>query len=425
MKKSLFYVALGAMVLTSCAQDEVLDTPKDGVQFRVVAENAGRGTVETTNDIDDFIVKAFNVDDYDKNGSVFMNDMKVYRTKSGDTWSDWTYNSTKFWPNKGEVNFYSYSPANLGEYATVSIGAVKQVEGNGTVNKGAQTITYTVPTDAASQIDILYALNTGMSKADKNVPVNFRHALSQVVFKAKCVKSDLKVDIQSIRIANLKTTGTFAWPDVTTVSPNYSGQDAMNPTEIANQGWGEWTINETPLASYPVAMAADPNAEDTYNFLLTSDGTTETTLTDVANPLLLLPQTLNPTTTAVAADGLTKMTYGEGQQYFAIACKIWSVEGDVETLLWPATDTYAEVAIPVSSPTKNAREQKIWMQGRKYVYTFVFGEGAGYIGEGQDNEGDPVLVPVTFTVTVDQFQTATESIDMNTENNSVTGTVGE
>lgn len=52
MKKSLFYVALGAMVLTSCAQDEVLDTQKDGVQFSVVADKASRGNIYESDLVD-------------------------------------------------------------------------------------------------------------------------------------------------------------------------------------------------------------------------------------------------------------------------------------------------------------------------------------------------------------------------------------
>ena len=113
MKKSLFFVALGALALTSCSQDEVIQVNQDAVSFSVVADNTSRGTVETTDDIDDFMVKAFNIDANGINTTVFMDNMKVYRTNDSGTWSDWTYDSTKFWPNSGEINFYSYSPADL------------------------------------------------------------------------------------------------------------------------------------------------------------------------------------------------------------------------------------------------------------------------------------------------------------------------
>lgn len=409
MKKSLFIVALGAMVLTSCAQDEVIQVNQDAVSFSVVAENAGRGAVTTTDNIDNFMVKAFNVDASGFNTTVFMNNMEVYRVKDSGTWSDWTYNSTKFWPTSGAINFYSYSPADLNEkdFATVTINPTQGSNGS-TSNLGAQTIQYTVPTKCSEQIDVLYALNTGMSKANKNVAVNFRHALSQIVFHAKNIKEDLIVEIEGVRVVNVKYSGTLTWPAVATTvqtALDANGDLVDNGTDTeTSDSWGTWALGAT----------TESFAADMLNTSATLNGVVAKTLSKTTSPLLLMPQTLAP---ATIVDN--KMNFDGA--YFAINCKIWSVENGVNTLLWPATDTYAEVAIPVSSPDKKAGEP-VWKQGRRYVYTFVFGEGAGYIGEGQDNEGEPVLVPVTFTVTVDQFQTAKELVDMNTGNDAVTGT---
>jgi hypothetical protein len=73
-----------------------------------------------------------------------------------------------------------------------------------------------------------------------------------------------------------------------------------------------------------------------------------------------------------------------------------SYEGDLE--LWNG-----EVAIPAAFD---------WKEGKKYVYTFVFGEGNG----GYTPGGDPVLAPVTFNVTVDDFVPVTNpDIEMETE----------
>ena len=409
MKKSLFYVALGAMVLTSCAQDEVLDTQKDAVQFSVVADKASRGEVTTTDNIDNFMVKAFNVDANGFNTSVFMDNMEVYRTKTEGTWSDWTYNSTKFWPNKGAINFYSYSPADLNDKSFATVNIENTVGSNGsTSNLGAQTIEYTVPAVCADQIDVLYALNTNMTKANPNVGVNFRHALSQVVFHAKNIKEDLIVEIEGVRVVYVKNSGTFTWPAVATTTQtaldaNGDVDDIGSDTE--GESWGTWAVVNDPTHAF---------AADMLNASATLDGVVAKTLSKTTSPLLLMPQTLAP---ATIVDN--KMNFDGA--YFAINCKIWSVESGVKTLLWPATDDFAEVAIPVSSPDK-VEGTPVWKQGRRYVYTFVFGEGAGYIGEDLENEGEPVLVPVTFTVTVDMFQTAKELVDMNTGNGAVTGT---
>ena len=75
-------------------------------------------------------------------------------------------------------------------------------------------------------------------------------------------------------------------------------------------------------------------------------------------------------------------------------------------------DGYAYVAIPTSDIK--------WEQGKKYVYTFIFGEGGGYIPPVDPEEpdtdpedpGKPVLVPITFQVTVDDFIDGFQDIDM-------------
>ena len=416
MKKRLFIMALGAFALTSCSQDEVLDVQKDAVQFSVVADKASRGAVTTTATIDNFTVTAFNVETTggDKvNGTTFMNLNKV-ELKDGK----WVPGITKFWPTEGAINFYSYSPSNL---ENVSIAA------------GAQTIKHTVSTACADQIDVLYALNNGLGKADGEVKVNFRHALAQIVFQAENSKSDLEVVIDGVRIVNVKNSGTFSWPTASTNNPNYTETenggtgDAGNDTQL-DASWGTWLLQDT-YVSHPA---------DITQQTLTGETAAAVALTTAADPLLVMPQTFIP---ATVEDKFMKIE--AGKTFFAISCKIYSIEnGTTKTLLWPSTDGFAEVVIPATSPDKiDAKDA--WKQGRKYVYTFKFGEGAGYIGPNGENApadpdapeaggntntadpnepGDPVLVPVTFTVTVDMFQTAKESVDMNTGNDAVTGT---
>ena len=210
-------------------------------------------------------------------------------------------------------------------------------------------------------------------------------------------------------------------------------------TQLANNSWGSWVLGDT-YKTYPAALAF---AEGKSSTVLTSD---PVVLTDQANPLLVLPQDkIVPAT--VNAGGY--MELNEGETYFAVKCKIYNVENGVKTLLWPNAEGYAEVVIPTTSPDTDTNGNYLWKQGKKYIYTFVFGEGAGYVGPNGDtpeddptqngtdpvgdkndpsdpadpNEpGEPVLVPVTFTVTVDEFQNAQYSdVDMNT-GNAVTGT---
>lgn len=414
MKKSLFIMALGAFALTSCSQDEVLDVQKDAVQFSVVADKASRGAVTTTANIGDFMVNAFVAGNPSGNlNQFFMKDVKV----SGSNATGWSYDFTRFWPTTDKINFYSYSPASL---TGVSIAS------------DVQTITHIVSTTCADQIDVLYALNNGLGKADGEVKVNFRHALAQIVFQAENSKSDLEVVIDGVRIVNVKNSGTFSWPTASTNNPNYTeienGGNGDTPSDTQLDGsWGTWALSPTdPYVSHPA---------DITQQILTGETAAAVALTKAADPLLVMPQTFIP---ATVEDKFMKIE--AGKTFFAISCKIYSIEnGTTKTLLWPSTDGFAEVVIPATSPDKiDAKDA--WKQGRKYVYTFKFGEGAGYIGEGgvtpgtpddpdapstdkpandpsnPNQSGDPVLVPVTFTVTVDQFQTVQQDTDMNTGN---------
>ena len=56
MKKSIFMVALAALAMTSCSQDEVLEVKKDMITFGTYADNASRATITTTATIADFKV---------------------------------------------------------------------------------------------------------------------------------------------------------------------------------------------------------------------------------------------------------------------------------------------------------------------------------------------------------------------------------
>lgn len=431
MKKSLFIMALGAFALTSCSQDEVLDVQKDAVQFSVVADKASRGNIYESDLVDlkkDAANKGgFNVTAFNSIGGTFMEGVDV-------EWNGtiWNYGNTKFWPTTEAIDFYSYAPIALENAATIDF------------NKNSRTITYEVPTTCADQIDILYAVNNDLTKETGNVSVNFRHALSQVVFQAKNVKSDLNIEVTNVRIVNVKNSGTFTLPTADT-APYLDETEDTDAAGVDAASRGTWAdITATAYKSYSAAL------KDAVISIPTT-GAVEV-LSNVECPLLVMPQGI-VTPVGVDTDTDGKVDYlpiNEGKTYFAVKCRITQSEDGAETLLWPSQDVlvdqngviqtkgYAEVFIPATVPTANA-----WKQGYKYVYTFVFGEGAGFIGpngslpetgDPTDNEQDdvtpptdvddpgmPVLVPVTFTVTVDQFQDVQEVVDMNTDN-AVNGT---
>ncbi len=370
MKSKYLAVALSAVALTACNNEDVLEVNQGrGISFQVATEASTRATATTTSTIDNFKVWGFT------DGKTLMNGIEV--SKSG---SEWTYDGTIFWPAT-DVDFYSVSPA-------------ENCGGTVNISKDAQTITnFTVNTDQSQQVDLLYAVNKGEKKADHEaspVSINFRHALSQIVFKAKNTNENLKVIVKGVRIANIKKAGDFTYPDAATTAHNNSTTGSIVATTQ-----GTWS-NVSTAEKFSAGMDAAG---------VTLDGKVETAkdLSNATGALFMIPQSLTPWNPST--EGCNK----SNNVYFLLNCQILSGT-DKDIQVWPsdADETFAEIAVPANTLT--------WEQGKKYVYTFIFGEGAGY-EPGENPNPDPTLVGIDFDVTVDEFIAVTpdQDIDMSTE----------
>ncbi len=132
-----------------------------------------------------------------------------------------------------------------------------------------------------------------------------------------------------------------------------------------------------------------------------------------------MPQTLIPW---LISDGNGGVKENKGQtSKLLVNCKITDRTSGIQ--LWPKeAGKYADVAISLDNPKNdpnrtpgtdgNDPKHDKWMQGKKYTYTLIFGEGGGYT-PGPNPE--PVLVPIKFEVTVDEFQDG-GNYDLNANN---------
>ena len=374
MKSKYLVVALSAVALTACNNDEVLEVNQGrGISFQVATEASTRATATTTSTINKFKVWGFT------DGKTLMNGIDV--SKSG---SEWTYDGTIFWPAT-DVDFYSVSPAeNCG--GTVNITKDKQEITNFTVN-----------TNQGDQVDLLYAVNKGEKKADHEasaVNINFRHALSQIVFKAKNTNENLKVIVKGVKIGNIKEAGNFTYPSQSTTTHNTSETGSIAPT---TQGkWDNITSEQTFAAGMSGEVTLDGKVETALDLTSKEDEV-------YTGALFMIPQALTPwDPKAIGALNTTNKGV-----YFLVDCQILS--GTNKNIqVWPSDpkEQYAEVAIPASKLN--------WEQGKKYIYTFTFDKGGGYV-PGPDPNPDPTLIGIDFDVTVDEFINGGEQdIDMET-----------
>ena len=378
MKSKLLVAALSAVALTACNNDEVMEVNQGrGISFQVATETSTRAQATTTSTIDEFMVWGFTQEEPAK---TLMEELSV--SKSG---SEWTYDGTIFWP-AAPVDFYSISPEPVSD---------KVSEGTVSISNSEQKITgFTVNTDQSKQVDLLYAVNKGEKKADHEasaVSINFRHALSQIVFKAKNTNKNLKVIIKGVKIGNIKKAGDFTYPNAATTAHNNSTTGSIVATTQ-----GTWS-NVSTLEDFSAGMDAAG---------VTLDGVVSTAkdLSNATGALFMIPQALTPWI-PTSTGALSQTNTGV---YFLLNCQILS--GTNKNIqVWPsdADETFAEIAVPAETLT--------WEQGKKYVYTFIFGEGAGY-EPGENPNPDPTLVGIDFKVTVDVFRDgANQDIDMSTE----------
>lgn len=386
--KKLFLPAFGLLMLGACAQDEMMEVNRNGdeITFSVVTNSATRAAdVFCNNNMPDAFYVSAKTAPESGSSKIYFNEDKVVTPDGGTTWTD--EGGVRYWPEE-KLDFYAH------------------VNGDDTYSfstTGATFTDFTVNGNVANQVDLLYAVKTGQTKTSTPVTLNFRHALSQIVFKAKNKNAKLYVEIAGVKVANVKNKGDFTFPTASTngnIEHPESGTSASS-TPIGTQG--NWTL-EDGVATYEA---------DFTNVKLVGNGEVQN-LTDFTgehkdnstfgNVMLLMPQT----TTAWEPNATYPSPTTEGQtgSYLLVDCVIYNVSGESfdatnDLCLWGeaqegGTYTTKELAIPASFT---------WEQGKKYIYTLVFGDGNG--GYDPDPEPgpdpDPVLVPITYEVSVDEF----------------------
>ncbi len=417
MKAKNFILGLSVLaIVPSCSVDQVTAVNEDNViSFRTVVPHSTRGTATTASSLDEFSVWGFVGDE------LMME--HVTATRNGNSYST---DPVYFWAS-ASMDFYALSPAvSEGDDevllksadGTQTIGTVAiAANGDATTGLGNSEIEITgIPYSADNQVDLIYAAHPNATSGS-SVSLNFRHALSQIVFHAENTNSDMQVRIKGVRIACVYGANTYTLP----VNTDGNLTDVGSTEGVAGYQ-GTWGEDFSDLAFFKAGITT---SDDTY-INVPGDGV-PVNLTNTDGAMFMLPQQV-PAWNQNEGDHYNT----EMGAYFLIDCKI--INGEVE--LWPATDgvDYAEVAVPV---------EVAWEEGYKYTYTFIFGEGAGYYpptGDGisdyptdpevnssapvdPENGADPtpILSPIQFLVDIDEIQSFDDpdsedgSIEVSTE----------
>lgn len=372
MKKNLFMTAAAiAALLTGCSTDEeianIKTSAKNAIGFNIVSNGAETKATIYNNGSTNF---DFDVFAFDGSGNYFMGEadelnfgyllnedhsaiskhcgVQIYH--DGGKWEYKNPSELAYWPAAGSLDFYAVSPTKLDAYQY--IGAYTW-----SIKSNQQTISYRTTNEFQTNIkdlDVMYAVAKGQTKDTKNgaVQLNFKHILSQVLFKAKVQYESMTVTIKEMKIHNLALGGVFTFPsaDVEPTLTNWTSTKTHLTTTIKNS-------NTTNVVANSVNTPVDIIGKN--------------------NPMLVIPQTLTAWDTSISKEDADK-DENSYQSYLEVGCKI-EQNG--------ATAYEGTLYIPFGTE---------WQPGKRYTYTLIF-------GGGYDDQGKPILTPITFEPSVENW----------------------
>ena len=268
MKKSLFtgFIALAALTMTSCSNDENMVSIPQGnaIEFGtyVGRDAQTRASVFETADMQTagFGVYAYYTaqstwaDYTSKNTPNFMNNTKV--TWNSGT-SKWEYAPVKYWPNNpnDKVSFFAYAPwqENIGT-------------SNITLNTGAASLDFKVPTDVTKQTDLTWSSSECMDETKQSISGKveflFKHALARIDFTLQAA------------VDQIPAGGTIA--DGTTITLNkivlgtetngFYTNGTLDLTKATATWFGSSLIGRQAFTLLPANFVTDSNVLDnTHN----------------------------------------------------------------------------------------------------------------------------------------------------------------
>lgn len=367
------------LALAACSKTETLEVNKGNEisLSAVTGKNLTKAADGYCNSSlpDDFVVWAATQDKLYFGEQKYVQDGSTYKADG----------AARYWP-ASNVDFYAalnYKGAGTPTVTFTPESASQKLE----------ITNYEVESTVASQKDFIYAVSKNVAKTSGAVTLNFRHALSQVEFRAKNTNDNLYVVVNGVTVANVNSKGNFKVETATTNNYVNDVHDNTADTDI-RVGRGTWS-NQSTKATYEVSFGNVTLAKTDDKSLTDTDTSDEYN----DNTMYLLPQEITPwnkSTTPKAVDS--------EDTYFVVKALIYNVAGAsfnpaTDVVLW-GTETTPGVweprAIAVQLPSGFS-----WEDGKRYVYTFNFTNYG--VGGSDPSTGGDVLTPITLEVKVDDF----------------------
>lgn len=356
-------MALSTLALASCSNDEPVSSRQDfnsqeAISFRPATRLSTRATETNNSNLSKIFVSAFyqdqnyfNNEEFDKGSDSFFTSAKKYQWIGSDS----------------TLNFYAYSPSQDEMGADVNISDD---------NRSLKIESFAVPEQIADQVDIITSNATGNGKDNREtgVELTFDHRLSQIEVRAKSENTTYTYKVVGVRIGRAQYMGSFDF------ATNTWALDDWHDTAVYTSSCDTITLNATPQS----IMGESGNA-------------------------MLLPQTLTPWSPTGDPDNVAR------ESYLSVLVQITTNDTGMviypfpyDTQIDPNTGKkreYAWASIPLSGT---------WEQGKHYIYTLDFTNGAGNVDPDDPTPGQPVLGgEIKFTVNVNDWAEGDNAIPMN------------
>lgn len=338
MKQKLIFGMLGSLLLASCANDEMVQMNQNEIRFNAVTASTSRAyeSYDSNNSPMQFKVWAWT-----SNAQHALYIPGEIASRAGGS-SVWNLAKNRYWPEDTGLDFVAYSgdPDNTFTF-------------DGTTRR---FVNYAVKNQYFDQLDLIYSVEPGKTASVSATNLNFKHALSQLRFKATLANPTLKVSFEKISVCNVAGQGTYTLPDNSEEIGTWADYGELKSFSVDAHSIGETCIID---ATTPEKMISGHN---------------------IATMMALLPQQQDawvPTAGNTASGA-----------YLAVDCSIYSVESGTDVKLNQGNTIYIPLTVD-------------WEQGKRYTYNIVFGMGhAGYV-----NPESPVetLAGVDLTVTADDY----------------------
>lgn len=280
MKKVIFLAIAAAAALTACSKSEVIDSKygNDMIGFETYLGRDAQ-TKASVADLTALKAETYNgiglygfytgKEDWGNSttANLWANEKLSWGTINTEegTSNAWVYTNTKYWTNEyDKYTFLAYAPYN---HSTLTVSTGDNVKD--------PTVAYSVPTELADQIDLLYAndkVNTTKKANASGVGLQLKHALSRITVKASENIEEYGYTIKAISLTGVfNSKGTLKLSDnswtVEDADKKEQAYEFLKNTETA-------VVVPTPKAAEgetPAVTAYDFAGTDNYLMIIPAD----------------------------------------------------------------------------------------------------------------------------------------------------------